>query len=74
MSTYLRPLEEVCIKRMWPPVHMKAEPGQLEPPPHPHLWNVMPTVSTVGAIFKEVHLKEQYVTETIWTAYTTELC
>lgn len=34
---------------------------------------LLPTISTMGIIFKDTTLKEYYDVETIWTKYVTEL-
>ena len=33
---------------------------------------ILPIVPTLGASFREIALREQYVVETIWTVYMTE--
>lgn len=55
-------LEEV-IEKVWLVIELRAEPGQSQAP-HPFSWplkyilHVLPTVSTVRAIFKDSDLRE----------------
>ena len=63
------------MERTWLPADSQDAPGQLEAPcpsPVPGMY-VLPTIPTVGAIFKDAALREQSVAEIIWTVYVTEL-
>lgn len=54
---------------MWPPIGLRAGPWQLEAPPSSCNLGmyVLPTIPTLGAIFKDAALREECVVETIWT-------
>ena len=67
------PVLEGGMEIMWPQVDPRAGPGQSQAP-HSLVcpWNILlPTVPTVGVIFKDAALSEQCV-ETTWMVYVTE--
>ena len=72
------PFLGICWRRSWRG-HDHWLTSELDPGNGRHLtpspvlgMHILPTVPTMGAVFKDGAMREQRVVETIWTVHTTE--